>query len=179
MTQGVHQQNWQNNLLVRLLRAKAFENLLQKSEAATNFDVTSPQALRDRKGSFHKYDSEFTFLRLFDRTRLSEYKPVSVIILERNNGDFQIFGVVGDYDSVMEVTVSDTNPVLKFGMFYYQFSVRQENSIQWNTVCESVARIGFGMLLPLLVDNKVGTFALVSSNWEVLSPSTRLHNLLD
>lgn len=178
MTQGVHQQNWHNNLLIRLLRARTFENLLQNA-AVSKSDVTSTEALRDRKGSYHKYDSEFTFKRLFDRNRIKEYRPVSVIIVEQNSNELHLYGVVSDYESIMEVTMSDDQPIQKFGMDYYKFSVHAEHSQQWNLVRSTVTRIGFGILLPLLEEGQSGVFALSSSNWEVLSTSTSLPSLLD
>ena len=182
MKTGIRQQNWHYNLLTRLLRAKAFDNLLEKPTTPVA-DVNSPVALRDRKAKFYKYESAFTFKSLFAlQERNEDKKPVSLILLHMNDGSVKLCGVVGDYESIMSVVLCENAPIWKLGMAYLCFKVSQEYPVQWITLSSTVDKIGFGVLLPLLEDTDLpGRFALISSNWETLSTpiATDLDALID
>lgn len=180
MTTGVLQQNWASNLLIRLLRAKTFD-LLLKPPLPRTCPPNSTNALRERKGSFHKYDSEFTFINSVSGNDIrSKKKPVSVVLVRLQDTEIRIYGVVGDYDSIMRLTILEVEPESKFGLDYFKFKLTDQKSLKWADICSNVDLIGYGILLPLLQNNnEVMRYALISSNWEALEKnSNNLSKLL-
>lgn len=184
MKQGIRQHNWHTNLLRKLLRAKAFENITRVPEPPLSA-VTSEKALGDRRRQFHKYNSEVEFVNLFDRAVVEKKQPISVILLLKEDGSVDIYGVVSDYESIMQVSLirnEDEAPEYKLGLTYYTFRTKQlGQSVSWTDVSTSVQSIGYGLLLPLLEPGQLNSskFALISSNWEVLSNPNQLQNLID
>lgn len=179
MKQGIRQQNWHRNLHRRLLRAKAFASIRSVPEPPLS-DVTSEKALGDRSRHFHKYKSEFDFVDLFNRVRINRKQPISVVLLLKEDGTVAIYGVVGDYDTIMQVSLIENEATTHaLGLTYFTFMSKQlRESVPWADVSTSVRRIGYGLLLPLLQPGR-SQFALISSNWEVLSASNELQNLID
>jgi hypothetical protein len=108
MKAGIHPKNWQYNLHLRLLRAKAFSHLLKPPERQVS-GVTSKDALRDRKGDFHKYQSELEFTTTFSATTISKKQPISIILVENIGGGVKLYGVAGT-TTVSWRSVSDLKP---------------------------------------------------------------------
>lgn len=181
MKQGIRQHNWHTNLHHKLLRAKAFENMTRVPEPPLSA-VTSKKALADRRRQFHNYTSEVAFVSLFNPAAIEQKRPISVILLLKEDGSVDIYGVVSDYETIMQVSLiqnEDEAPKYKLGLTYFTFRTKQlGQSVSWTDVSKSVQRIGFGLLLPLLEPGQL-KFALISSNWEVLSNSNELQNLID
>ena len=175
--EGVYQLNWHYNLLTRLLRAKTLDLMMPKP-AVVMSKPSGENALQDRKGSFHRYDSEFSFYSRFEGTHIEGIKPISVVLAKLSNNEVNLLGVVGGYNSVIQVSYDLRDPVLKFGLYYFNFEPTSKKAGLWKNVCENVTDLGFGMLLPLLEQNKPGRFALISSNWEALTPAASITDLL-
>ena len=175
---GVMKKSWHYHLMRELLREKAFNSMLPQ-ERKVKVPVTYLDALRHRSDMFQKYDAEYTFGYHFVQEFARDKKPVSVLLVEMLGGEIVIFGVVGSYDSVLKVEISDVPAAKVFGFYYYEFGLPATQSVQWESVASSVTAIGYGLLLPLLEDKQSKRFALISSNWENLTPSTHLSELID
>lgn len=185
MSQGFRTK-WSYHLLSRLQRMQAFENVLP-----TEHDALSPPASRDalknRNSKFHQYGSAKEAQDGLMQCLQKKKKPISVVILDKGQGDCMLLCVVGEYQKVLVVTVSSTCAAQKkFGLVYHKYYPDAE-SLSWESdVVPSMsndARIGYGVLLPLLeTDNEhpenSRLFALVASNWRVLDESTTLKDLV-
>ena len=178
---GVMKKDWHYHLMRKLLRKKAFNSVLQEERSELT-GVSSTDALRQRRECFHKYESAYLFGFQFEHTVLKNRPVVSVLLVERVGGDNEILGVVGSYDSVLKVVIADSPPMKVFGLHYYRFVLPNEMTVPWKDEAHTVTAIGYGLLLPLL-KNENGEnsdrFALISSNWQDLGPSTPLPMLID
>ena len=178
---GVMKKDWHYHLMRKLLREKAFNSVLQEERSELT-GVSSTDALRQRRECFHKYESAYLFGFQFEHTVLKNRPVVSVLLVERVGGDNEILGVVGSYDSVLKVVIADSPPIKVFGLHYYRFVLPNEMTVPWKDEAHTVTAIGYGLLLPLL-KNENGEnsdrFALISSNWQDLGPSTPLPMLID
>jgi hypothetical protein len=184
MTQGFKQINWHHHLHKNLLTAKAFESILP-SEKVERFPPSSPLALKSRKSLVHKYRSQFELQVDMETMRLRKKKPVNVVLAKQKNGNVRIFAVVESYERVVELALGTaTPPRPKFGFYYYQFlPANHYDVLAWASVCMTVHEIGYCMLLPLLEDPSQHCnnhmFALISSNWKTLGPTTPIDALID
>ena len=179
MTQGLRQ-NWHYNLLLRLHRAKAFDIIMTK-ETKSMADISDKDALRHRKGCFQKYASAFSLRQQFSPLKpVGERKPLSVLLLKYEDHSTGLCSVVGDYDRILILGIPSETYIRHFGLFYYRFSMPpREDAIEWQSISRSVVALGFGMLLPLLRGNDGNYFALISSNWKSLSPTTQFRQLIE
>ena len=184
MTQGFRQ-NWHHSLLLKLHRAKALEVLLAEQPGTQFLDgVKTDNALRDQRGSFHKYDSVFTLSQYFRaENSIQSRRPVSVVLIELETGQTDLIAVIGDYDHIVPIQMKNTaeSPIEHFGFFYFSFSMPQQDvgRIEWKQMAPQIARMGFALLMPLLKEGNYGNyFALISSNWESLRPSITLSKLI-
>lgn len=186
---GLRQQSWHYHLLKSLLRFKVLHTL-SPQENKTVPAIDSSDALSHRSGHFHKYDSQFTLLRLISETHRNKKEPISVLLLQRNNNlqevqhGVTLMAVVGDYCSVIEIVLAENHddPIKTFGLFYYRVDVSEERCVPWDTVAPSVTKLGYALLLPLMDgrnNDDTRRFAIVSSNWKHLSPKTAMADLLD
>jgi hypothetical protein len=185
MSQGFRT-SWSSHLLNNLQKMQALENLLPPERDAI-FLPSSDDALKHRSSKFHKMSSSTEAKSRLTQLQQKKKTPVSVVILDKGLDDYMLFCVIGDYTTVMEVTVDPTcASQKKFGLVYHKFNLAPEE-ISWTSdIVPSMsndARIGYGVLLPLLEAEKEQPedsrlFALVSSNWRVLDESTTLKDLI-
>lgn len=182
MTQGMRK-DWHHMLLSRLHNAIAFKSvLLEDQRASTTVGLQHQNTLREKKGEFHQYKSAFDVQQKFGENRpLSERTPISVILVQVNDGEVKVLANVRDYDHVLEISIdSETDPMTRFGLTYYRFSVGNNHGVGWASVAVNVTRFGSGLLLPLMKeDDTLNHFALISSNWRSLSPAVQLSQLVD
>ena len=92
--------------------------------------------------------------------------------------------VVGDYFSVIQIVLPENqdDPTKKFGLFYYKVDIPEERFRSWDTIAPNVKKLGYAFLLPLMDgqnDEDARRFAIASSNWKYLSPTTTMADLLD
>lgn len=184
MTQGFKQINWHHHLHKNLLTAKAFESVLP-SEKVERVPPSSPLALKARQSLVHKYRSQFELQVDMETMELRKKKPVNVVLAKQTTGNVRIFAVVESYERVVELILGrSTPPRQKFGFYYYQFLPSNHYDVlDWGSICPTVQEIGYVMLLPLLeaasqhCNNHM--FALISSNWKTLGPTTPIEELID
>lgn len=185
MIQGM-KRDWQSHLLRNMMREKAFATIL-KDDADKHTCIFEPHGLKYTGTQFHKYDSQLQIIKnvnlLLER---SKKVPVSVVFLDDCAGNCRIFTVAGTYDQVVEVILDKSvNSVQKCGHYYYKFDADTNTVLDWAsevTSCLFEARVGYGMLLPLLAADDLPTsrrFSLISSNWMSLSPEHGLQDLID
>ena len=110
-----------------------------------------------------------------------------MIILDDGLGECNLYCVVGDYQTVLRIGIDKGTPTQKkFGLIYHKCNASQ-NVVNWiDDITPNLggeARIGFGMLLPMLTNDDHSEnsrlFALVSSNWGMLDGSNSLMDLID
>jgi hypothetical protein len=185
MIQGM-KRDWQSHLLRNMMRQKAFTTIL-KDDVNKHTCIFEPDGLKYKGTQFHKYESQLQIIKNINLLLARSKKvPVSVVFLDDCAGNCRIFTVAGTYDQVIEVNRDDSvNSVQKCGHYYYKFDADANTVLDWAsdvTGCLNEARIGFGILLPLLAADDLPTsrrFALISSNWMALSPEHGLQNLID
>lgn len=189
ITQGIRK-NWCVNLLRRLQCQQAFENVLLAEPSAAMGVALGEDALKARRTKFHKYDSGAEVHDKMAAVGQDRKNPLSVVILDDGVGSCSLFSVAGDYNSVVRVVQDETIPKLeKFGHWYHRFDA-QESIINWSAdivprLTKSKARLGYGILLPLLAPNIEEAeqhdqmYALVSSNWKSLDATTTMLDLID
>ena len=178
--------NWQSNCLKKLLRIKAFDNILSKRQFDSHeYPKYYPPM---NKASFHKYGSQQEVLDLLSETRISRKSPISVILVVNENKHGQIFCCVEDYHHVIQVKQVTSSPgIEKFGLVYYKLDLVHNGSvIRWSDVfrgkLKSQIKIGYAMLLPFLGNDQMEEkilFALVSSNWKSLSKNNTIVHLVE
>lgn len=186
MTQGFKHSNWHYHLLQKLGIMKAFRNILPQRKTET-VPTNAQGVLIPRRGFFKKYNSVFEFKKCFEADEKKHKQPISVILTSKVNGDVQLWAVVDTYDTAIEITIAEhTQPTTKFGLHYYEFAY-DEALIDWSECADEAAIIGYGLLLPLMEPDQTGRydlalykrFALISSNWKKLSPTTDLSTLVE
>lgn len=185
ITQG-HKLNWQQYLLQNIVREKAFTTIMDESKP-TKSTLFSTHALRDRRPHFHKYESQLAVLRAVNYLFCRDKKvPVSVLLLADGASECcRLFAVAVDLESLVEIRLETNFTREKFGLQYYKFNADTTDVLNWSSdVVQGMnsARIGYAVLLPLLereADEENRLFALVSSNWKSLSPTTRFSELFD
>ena len=186
MSQGIRL-NWPVHLMNRLQRMQAFLNLMPK-EKKVLCPLASNNALRDRSTKFHKYHSQLEARDRLTECNLKKKTPLSVIILDNGRGECKLYCVVGDYDTVLCINIDfEFATSKKFGLVYKKFDATTEVTANWmDEIVPGLskdARLGYGVLLPLLAVNEnceaSRLFSLVSSNWEALDDSNCLMDLID
>ncbi len=187
MSQGLKHTNWHSHLLQKLGIMKAF-SILPKKKPATAFSNAN-EAILPRRGFFCKYGSVFEFKKCFDADLRKYKQPISVILTCMVNGDVKLWAMVDTYDTAIEITLNNnTQPMAKFGLYYYEFAYG-EALLDWSKCAYEATVIGYGLLLPFM-EPEFGVkdlaqklykkrFALVSSNWQKLSPTTKLSALVE
>ena len=182
MKSGFNTPNWHKNLMVKLTRQKAFDNVLPGESCPVSGPSTS-QALNDRKHNFHRSESSLQFVHdLRNETNV----PLSVVLIKDADCNVKICGVLGQtYEMVIEVEKKQSLPVEKFGFTYYEFgTVHDEGQpTHWTELAPNTTEIGYGMLLPLLTGQKnhdwCSRHVLIASNWKSLSPTEPIGELID
>ena len=79
-------------------------------------------------------------------------------------------------EEVVQLKLHKGNEIFVFGMKYYKVEVENDDAVPWSSICKDVTRIGFAILLPVLLQDSaekvgMGHFALVSSNWKTFGES--------
>lgn len=162
--------------------------MLPKKKPATAFSNAN-EAILPRRGFFCKYGSVFEFKKCFDADLRKYRQPISVILTCMVNGDVKLWAMVDTYDTAIEITLNNnTQPMAKFGLYYYEFAY-DDALLDWSKCAYEATVIGYGLLLPIM-EPEFGVkdlaqklykkrFALVSSNWQKLSPTTKLSALVE
>ena len=185
VTQGL-KLNWQSHLLKKLLRSRALDILLEPfREQGEGIKVggLDKNTLRLQSREFHRYDS---LLQL--QTAVDQKMPVSVVLLEKCSGEVTAYSVVEDYETMVQIELCLDSPTEKFGLFYYRTNTSQELTHWEDLLLDSGRgdargiRLGYAVILPLI--NKANNdenrwYAVVSSNWKSMSPTTPLKFLVD
>ena len=189
MTQGFRP-NWHQNLLRRILREKAFDNILGNSNNKSFSKASSPDALKDRSRNFHIYQSTHEVTDLLMERDKKKKKAISVVLIGDKVRDVvRIFCVVGNHQSLHELFLDDQlennqGQRNKFGQMYFHFVVKQEGTVNWthDILPEAMEpSIGHAVLLPLLEnagDEENRLHCLVSSNWVHLQCAVGLQELV-
>lgn len=185
---GGLKQRWHYILLGDLFKAKAFDNILPQEQKQVS-PVNSADALVDRSSQLHKYDSQYTLLSNMRETNVDLKQPISVFLVKDQDSLVKIYAVVGTYSGVIEIVMENAHDdedelIERFGCCYYKFDATKDNDevILWSKIAPTVTEIGYGMLLPLLNKTSGKEFclhSLISSNWRMLNPRTRLEELID
>lgn len=183
MGQGFRSPQWHYNLMRKLLLTKAFDNILPQAMTQEE-PVHSQDALRFRKGQFHKFKSQHEVFVALRAIKMEQKKPISVVLVKNKDSVVNVYAVVENFHSVIhiEMQTERQNGTKKFGFVYYKFDASNEDCIAWNEIAPTVVEIGYGILLPLLDATKGRDsclHSLIASNWKTLSPSTSLGELVD
>lgn len=184
VTQGL-KLGWESHLMKKLLRNKALDTLLERRNGKVPSSLLSKGSLRERSRQFHKYDSQLQLVMAVNSKLVCNEKiPVSVLLLDRA-GVVELYSVVGDYETLVPITMVNDSPTAKFGLFYYKLTA-QDTFCHWEEdILQSAGhiKIGYAVLLPLLNTEEETEdsrrFAVVSSNWKSLSPDNLLSHLID
>ena len=185
VTQGL-KHKWEGHLLTKMLRSRALDALLATGEETGKLEIFSEDALRNRSGQFHRYESQLELVdSVNNKFRADEKIPISVVLVDCC-GVVTIFGVVGDYTTLVRVNLDLTMPpTQKMGLFYYNLSAATNGVECWKDVLKSATslRLGYAVLLPL-VDTQSSSedsrrHAVVASNWHSLAPGLSLPALID
>jgi hypothetical protein len=186
MLHGTTKPDWTRHLLQRLQTMQAFDNILP-TEHACHCSVAASDALRYRKSKFQKLSSREEATTIINQCQPQYKCLLSVIVLDNGLGECNLYCVVGDYQTVLLITVDKETPTqTKFGLVYHKCNASQ-SVVNWiddiTPHLGSKARMGFGMLLPMLANDDHSEnsrlFALVSSNWGMLDDSNSLMDLID
>lgn len=185
MSQGMRK-DWQSHLLRNTLREKCFHTILDTKETRST-SIFDSGYLSDMSRHFHKHDSTLEVVQAVNMVLDRKLKiPVSVIMVDECDGTVRIFAVVVNYDLLLEIRLqNEDQSTAKFGLDYYKFHAEEGNAlIPWidHIGCLPSARLGYGILLPLLEKESIESnrlFALVASNWKSLSTNCSMQDLID
>lgn len=185
VTQGL-KHKWEGHLLAKMLRSRALDALLIAGGKTGELSLFSEDALRKRSRQFHKYESQLDLVDSVNhKLRVDEKLPVSVILVDCNS-TVVLYGVVGDYGTLVRIDlVLTTPPTKKMGLFYYTLTAASNGVVYWKNILKEVTslRLGYAVLLPLMDTQSSGEescrYAVVASNWHSLAPELPIAALID
>ena len=188
---GITNKNWHAQTLLRMLNAKAYDSILEDLEGEDEEDVpvNHEDALSKRRLNFQKYKSVYRVCGWINATKREKKEPISVILIQTVEDKYQVLACVADFWSVMYIVLSeDDEPTHRMGLHYYKWNALakmvdgQQLPFPWDKEAASkVKKIAFGVMLPLLEKDELEEnrrFALMGENWEYLSPTVTLGDMM-
>lgn len=188
--------NWHFHLLTKFYKDKAFSNILQgnsNKSLATRAPINN--GLHAFSRQIHKHTSCADIYDRLNETEKLSKKPLFVIFvcstLRNEKMNARIFSCAGDYNQFIELELNTDVPTFeKLGLVYHTIQLKHKRSrnhlkpLAWNIdIWPQLTnpRLGFGLALPLMEDvseAKQAQFAVLSSNWEILTRENNMEDLI-